>query len=344
MRTGIFKRRLAAGIYAFSLFLICFFIIAIPPKHFAFSPFIGWGYFGAVPFHFRARRSWLEIVPTLGMAGIFMLFSPLALTSLLAAFGTSSIAMLMYRRQCGELELASLAIPAALPSFVLAANLVQAPIISLTPHPLDPLLHRVDVQFGFNPSGLATSLQRHWSYAIIGQLYLALPFVVAIVLSFSDHRKTLTRACIVCALLTIPCYLLVPGVGPAHVGEPDVDVLPRNCIPSAHLAWALLLFWNSDQRSLRYLTGFFVLATIAGTMVTGEHYLIDLVLAFPFAVAVQALSVEQRRLAVAAAASLVTVTGIIAIIYFEHIPMLPLISVIIASAGFPLGDSIENRG
>jgi PAP2 superfamily len=340
MRSWMFNPRLAAGIYAFSLFLICFFIVAVPSNDFAFSPFIGWGYLGAVPFQIRARRSWFEILPTLGMAGIFLLFSPLALTSVLAAFGTSSIAMLMYRRQCGELEFSSLAIPAALPPIILLVNLVQAPIIALTPHPLDALLHRVDAQFGFNPSELAMSFQHHWSYAIVGQLYMALPFAVAIVLSLSDSRKTLARALIVCAVLTIPCYLLLPGVGPAHVGEPDFDVSPRNCVPSAHLVWALLLFWNSNQRGLRYFTAFFVLATIAGTMVTGEHYLIDLVLAFPFALAVQALSAERRRLAVASAASLVTLIGITAILYFEHIPMLPLISFIIAAAGFTLGDSI----
>jgi len=340
MPKRMFNRRLTAGIYAFSLFLICFLIVAVPPNHFAFSPFIGWGYLAAVPFQIRARRSWWEIIPTLGMAGLFMLFSPWVLTSVLAAFGSASIAMLMYRRQCGELEFASLAIPAALPSCILLANLLQAPIISFTPHPFDALLRRVDAQFGFNPSGFAMSFQSHWSYPIIGQLYMALPFVIAIVLSSSDSRKTVARALILCGLLVIPCYLLLPGVGPGHVDEPDLHVLPRNCIPSAHLAWALLLYWNSDQRGLRYLTGFFVLATIVGTMVTGEHYLIDLVLAFPFAVAVQALSGERRRLAVAAAASVVTLIGITAILYFEHVPMLPLISLVIAGLSFPLGDSI----
>jgi len=57
------------------------------------------------------------------------------------------------------------------------------------------------------------------------------------------------------------------------------------------MAWVLLVWWYSRalswwERSIAFLFLFF---TVLATLGTGEHYLIDLVVAFPFAVFVEAL-------------------------------------------------------
>jgi hypothetical protein len=67
--------------------------------------------------------------------------------------------------------------------------------------------------------------------------------------------------------------------------------MARNCMPSLHVAWALLVWFNCKpfSRIVRSSAFAFVLITLVDTLGTGEHYLIDLVVAFPFAVAVQAL-------------------------------------------------------
>jgi hypothetical protein len=65
----------------------------------------------------------------------------------------------------------------------------------------------------------------------------------------------------------------------------------RNAIPSLHMAWVLLVWWNSKGLSLwiRAIALAFVVFTILATMGIGEHYFVDLVVAFPFALMVQAL-------------------------------------------------------
>jgi hypothetical protein len=65
----------------------------------------------------------------------------------------------------------------------------------------------------------------------------------------------------------------------------------RNAIPSLHMAWVLLVWWNSKglSRWIRVIALAFVIFTVLATLGTGEHYFVDLVVAFPFAVMVQAL-------------------------------------------------------
>jgi hypothetical protein len=65
----------------------------------------------------------------------------------------------------------------------------------------------------------------------------------------------------------------------------------RNAIPSLHMAWVLLVWWNSKglPRWIRAIALAFVIFTVLATLGTGEHYFVDLVVAFPFALMVQAL-------------------------------------------------------
>jgi hypothetical protein len=55
------------------------------------------------------------------------------------------------------------------------------------------------------------------------------------------------------------------------------------------MTWAVLLYWNARRSALwlRIVYILFLLLTVLATLGTGEHYLIDLVVALPFALAVQ---------------------------------------------------------
>jgi hypothetical protein len=57
------------------------------------------------------------------------------------------------------------------------------------------------------------------------------------------------------------------------------------------MAWVLLVWWNSKglARWVRAIAMLFVVLTVMATLGTGEHYFIDLVIAFPFSLMVQAL-------------------------------------------------------
>jgi hypothetical protein len=105
-------------------------------------------------------------------------------------------------------------------------------------------------------------------------------------------------------------YNMLPACGPVHVfgasfpwhppsiaDAMQMDVVPvllkgaRNAIPSLHMAWVLLVWWNSKglARWVRAIAMVFVVLTVMATLGTGEHYFIDLVVAFPFSLMVQAL-------------------------------------------------------
>jgi hypothetical protein len=102
-------------------------------------------------------------------------------------------------------------------------------------------------------------------------------------------------------------YGVYPAVGPAHAFHDfypwksvalngialqpmSVGRDPRNCMPSLHFGAALLVWWNSRIWPWwgRALAGIFLLATAFSTLALGEHYLADLVVAFPFALVFQA--------------------------------------------------------
>jgi hypothetical protein len=105
-------------------------------------------------------------------------------------------------------------------------------------------------------------------------------------------------------------YNMLPACGPAHIfgaafpfHPPSIadvmhmNVVPvllkgaRNAIPSLHMAWVLLVWWNSRGLAcwIRAIALLFVVLTVMATLGTGEHYFIDLVVAFPFSLMVQAL-------------------------------------------------------
>ena len=71
-------------------------------------------------------------------------------------------------------------------------------------------------------------------------------------------------------------------MGPAHIGQ---HTMPRNCFPSLHLAWTLELVLYS-QSHLRRIAIVYLVLIAASTIGIGEHYMVDLVAAVPYAIAI----------------------------------------------------------
>ncbi|MEJ5027575.1 phosphatase PAP2 family protein [Comamonas sp. MYb69] len=103
------------------------------------------------------------------------------------------------------------------------------------------------------------------------------------------------------------CYLWLPATGPIAVygltnypsNIPGITDIPsvmatvqgsaRNAVPSMHLSgaiWVLMICASFRRKFLFALSIFFLLGTAWATLALGEHYLIDLVIAVPFATAV----------------------------------------------------------
>jgi hypothetical protein len=116
-----------------------------------------------------------------------------------------------------------------------------------------------------------------------------------------------------------PHYL--PAISDLTIQPVSLAGHPRNAMPSLHFACALLLWWNAAAlpRLWRTLAAVFLAMTFLGTIGFGEHYLVDLVVAVPFAMAMQAACLQsaswawtERRVAFSGAA-LLTVGSIVAL-------------------------------
>jgi len=226
-------------------------------------------------------------------------------------------------------QLKSILLPAAgFTFFVLGSSRLLNLSSLLFPKTMDVYAYSFDGSLGFQPGFLVGRLFR--SSALIGTvgvgLYAALPLAMAIVYAAHLRLKkstplSLLEIFMTAGLLGYFLYLIFPAAGPlylvgrqfpyapipyAHLRDlmlrgrvlthvvmsPDIC---RNAMPSLHMAWAILMAFNCRpfSRLVREAAVLYVFATILGTLGTGEHYFIDLVVAFPFAVAVQALGTHS---------------------------------------------------
>jgi hypothetical protein len=169
-------------------------------------------------------------------------------------------------------------IAVAIPFFLLLTTIIHRGIEILTPNTYDMLLQRWD--FGVAAAVRSWALGDSWRWYPIAWCYEGLPAAVLLVLVSTtgiSYRRLLWSLALAGAL-AIPCYLLFPAVGPIHVGNPYA---PRNCMPSLHLTWALLLLVNPNKW-IRLAVIVYSLLMALATLATGEHYTLDLLIALPF--------------------------------------------------------------
>jgi PAP2 superfamily protein len=103
-------------------------------------------------------------------------------------------------------------------------------------------------------------------------------------------------------------------VPPAHASHPAW----RNAMPSLHFGSVLLALWHAWPygRWARIISLVFLFGTVLATLGLGEHYLIDLVVAMPFTLAVHAACMPHREsYARPRALALVSSGGLVAVWY-----------------------------
>jgi hypothetical protein len=156
--------------------------------------------------------------------------------------------------------------------------------------------------------------------ALIG-VYVLLPLALGKISAMElrlrrEQGPDALEAFVVAGVIGFALYNLCPAVGPAPLfgslfpaHEPAVTAAPqalldataigapRNCMPSLHAAWTLLLYWHA--RSLgwkaRLFAGAWLVLTLICTLASGQHYAVDLVVAVPFAAFIDALVAGGRR-------------------------------------------------
>jgi hypothetical protein len=292
------------------------------------SLFFGVTLASVVLIHFRVRPSWRDALCVLGGAALFtavdfgfLHFRP-SLAGIASFLGISSLSILGLRAILSrgkEQERMALAfVPALL--FVTSdwgSTILLAWTEKANPRVLDLYLFSFDSSLRVQIAFLMGQAYALWPwFKVAGTVfYIGLPMVIALVYAGQLLRdRTRAVSAMIAFLITGPVgvvfYNLLPAVGPIHIflGQFPWKPIPadqamrllvepipvaglRNCMPSLHMGWVLLAWWYSRGLSAweRGIAMAFVVFTIFSTMGTGEHYSIDLVVAFPFAVFLQGL-------------------------------------------------------
>jgi hypothetical protein len=180
----------------------------------------------------------------------------------------------------------------------------------------DEVAYYADGSFGGQPSVVVNQLTRRLPgsqpvlWFTYESLFMALLLCCALFVGHRDYWRVV-GAFTLAAAVGICCYRLFPACGPAYLlgddcyygtgtgcgymvsGQPQVVDMelrfPRNAMPSLHMAWALLIwFFLRGRRRLEWIGLVYCFLIGLSTLAFGEHYLIDLCAAFPFALAVWA--------------------------------------------------------
>jgi hypothetical protein len=185
------------------------------------------------------------------------------------------------------------------------------------PKSFDLYLLSFDASLRFQPSfALGAAFARWPAFGKLSTVFY-MGIICLCTLVFADHLKrsvgkavAIFSAFLFSGPIGILFYNLFPARGPLYLfgadfpGHPlSLDAIRHmhlepvpvygfpNAMPSLHMTWALLGFWYSRNATwwVRVVASVFLLFTIFSTLGTGEHYLVDLVVALPFTLMIQAL-------------------------------------------------------
>jgi predicted membrane-bound spermidine synthase len=243
-----------------------------------------------------------------------------------SGLGTASLGCLLWRVRVAADEERARASQMLLSTLFLALiSLCIGPALmvgaTIQPKTFDFVTYRVDGSLGFNPSVVvalwATAVP--WLETLLSVAYAGVALVFPILYGLQLRSRiappvSYLKVWSVGLLLGYLTYFLYPIAGPfyafgqqmfplnmpAATAVPHeaavISFAPRNGMPSMHFGWALLFWINSCllpdprvRRVMRAIAGVFVGLTGLATLGLGEHYLVDLVVAAPFVIAIQAL-------------------------------------------------------
>ena len=143
--------------------------------------------------------------------------------------------------------------------------------------------------------------------AVIPIVYLARPD--------SIERRRFAIAVILVDVLILLFFAICPGAGPLYLLHADfpwrlpdlshphlrsLPGVPMNAKPSGHVTWVILMFWFARRHCRSGISAaawIYMALTCLATLGMGEHYVIDLIVAVPFARGIWALVHRQWRIA-----------------------------------------------
>ena len=231
-----------------------------------------------------------------------------------AAVMTAAATAAASRGEAREIAIQRLAAVITMPVFVVIAGILLQESAGWHPLTFDGVLASVDRSFGVDPSAFAGVLVRRsgalwWTSKLV---YDSLPMALCAVEAArwrrfgANDRDHILIAAVVAGAAAQLVSQLVPACGPRFLwgsafpmsaaglspGGDLSNISPaefRNAFPSLHMTGAFLVAWSARPfgRAIRLLTWLYVALTVVATLGSGEHYLVDLIVAAPFALAVR---------------------------------------------------------
>lgn len=244
-----------------------------------------------------------------------------AVTGVGAFLGLGSLAVMSCETIWGSSQalLAPLRDALVIPVFSLVAGIVMGLLQRSAKPTYDMYLYAFDCSLGIFPGRVIALLFRAapWLGSAAATIYALLLTFPPLYYAWGLHRGIKTRINLlhsfaiggICGAVG---YQICPGVGPLywlHSRFPDhlpalnqIDLKlyegapPFNAMPSMHMTWALLVWWAAWELTplARVVASGFVALTILSTIGSGEHYLVDLVVAVPFALAIEGVCACMR--------------------------------------------------
>jgi PAP2 superfamily len=312
--------------------------------------------------HQRIRPSWLDLACSaagaiaLGIVDFHFLHYPSRILAWFSFLGLSSFAIMVLRSiwTVERKKLLYAWIPAA--AFVMsdyfASNMLDW-TARAHPKTLDLYLLSFDgslrLPLAFGAGQLYSRFAALHVPTLIAYIGLAIPITTTYagrLVRFKQGAFPAMLAFLLTGPVGILFYNLFPACGPHTLFGPRFPFHPlpaadlprmilepvaihgvRNAIPSLHLAWTLLAWWYSKglSRAERLVAFAFLAFTAFATLGTGEHYFVDLVVAFPFALLMYALCAYQlpwmksQRMAAILAGSGATLAWLAALRYATKI-------------------------
>jgi hypothetical protein len=250
------------------------------------TPFTGWALSTVILLQFHSKAGWKHWFASVLLAIPMILgYGPAGIIPGIAV-GCTCVGTFRWARR--ETDWLHAILPLTIAYAVVVVGIVHQVVILFTPLPIDAAILEFEQRWLFS---LSVTLWQ-WSEAhkfvflFFLVIYYCLPCVVILVVAAAgpSGAQRILRPLLLASVAVAPIYVLFPAVGPAHIG--DSHAL-RNCIPSLHFAWAVLLWMNVKPGRLRNVLAVFAILTAASTLAIGEHYLVDLVVAVPYALIIQ---------------------------------------------------------
>lgn len=153
------------------------------------------------------------------------------------------------------------------------------------------LHHTVDTRLLAADHMLGIDTLYWWRFAVehnvlwttLACVYALMPTVIAVTWIL-EQNSTLRTVCVLGTALAFVGYMLLPAVGPCRFdwATQTPPATMRNCLPSMHVTWSLLLVVFARNRWLKAGLACFSVLTMLSTIGLGEHYVVDIIAAFPF--------------------------------------------------------------